>query len=76
MIFIIHKNTSFENNKFKGGFLMRNFKECLIILTIFFVAVLAVLEIDSRCGRIYGEGGDISAAAVSTVTAIQSFSPG
>ena len=42
---------------------MRNFGECVLIFLLFFMAAVAVLEIDRVCSRTAGYGGDITASA-------------
>ena len=42
---------------------LRNFGECVLIFLLFFMAAVAVLEIDRVCSRTAGYGGDITASA-------------
>lgn len=42
---------------------MRNFGECVLIFLLFFMAAVAVLEIDRTCSQMAGTGGDITASA-------------
>lgn len=39
---------------------MKGFKLYFTVGLLFFVAALALLEVDRRCGLMYGEGGTIS----------------
>jgi len=59
------KNTCLHRITVRGRcFFMRNFRQCLIIMTIVFIAIFAVLETDRRCGDMYDEGGHIAEVAV------------
>ena len=40
---------------------MKNFGEYVLIMIVFFIAALAFLEVDKRCGDMYGTGGKIAA---------------
>ena len=42
---------------------MRGFGECVLIFLLFFMAAMAVLEIDRSCRQVTGAGGDIMASA-------------
>lgn len=44
---------------------MRDFRDCVIIALVFFVAALALLEVDRRCADMYRKGGVLEDAAVS-----------
>ena len=49
---------------------MKNFRDCIIIMTIFFLAALAFLEVDRRCSGMYNREGRLEAAVVSAVTMV------
>ena len=42
---------------------MKGFGECILIFLLFFMAAVAVLEIDRSCRQTTGSGGDIAASA-------------
>ncbi len=46
---------------------MRNLRDCIIIAAIFFLAALALLEVDRRCADMYNAGGRLEEAAVRAV---------
>ena len=50
-------------------FFMKNFSEYVLIMIVFFIAALAFLEVDKRCGDMYGTGGKIAAEASEAASA-------
>ena len=48
---------------------MKNFGEYVLIMIVFFIAALAFLEVDKRCGDMYGTGGKIAAEASEAASA-------
>ena len=46
---------------------MKNFGQCLIIMTIAFLTMLAALTVDRRCADMYGRESRMVDAAVKTV---------
>ena len=42
---------------------MRNLGTCILAFLLFFMAALAVLEIDKQCREVTGYGGEITASA-------------
>ncbi|MBQ8564157.1 MAG: hypothetical protein IJ443_09765 [Firmicutes bacterium] len=42
---------------------MRNLGECVLVFLLFFIAVVAILEVDRNCREMTGYGGDITASA-------------
>ncbi|MBQ4649744.1 MAG: hypothetical protein IJB73_03475 [Firmicutes bacterium] len=43
---------------------MKNFRQCLIIMTIVFITILAALNVDRRCSDMYGTESKLADAAV------------
>ena len=48
---------------------MKNFGEYVLIMIVFFIAALAFLEVDKRCGDMYGTGRKIAAEASEAASA-------
>lgn len=48
---------------------MKNFGEYVLIMMVFFIAALAFLEVDKRCGDMYGTGGKIASEAAEAASA-------
>jgi len=42
---------------------MRNFGQCLLVFVLFFMAAVAILEIDRNCREMTNYGGEIAASA-------------
>ncbi len=42
---------------------MRNVRHCLLVFLLFFMATVAILEVDRHCREATGYGGDITASA-------------
>ena len=42
---------------------MRNLGHCLLVFLLFFMATVAILEVDRHCRAVTGYGGDITASA-------------
>lgn len=42
---------------------MRNFGESILIFLLFFMATVAILEVDQHCRSVTSYGGDITASA-------------
>lgn len=49
---------------------MRNFKQCLLITLLVFIATLAFLEVDRRCSDMYGTGGKIAGSVANAVNLV------
>lgn len=48
---------------------MKNFGGYVLVMLLFFIAALAFLEVDRRCGDMYGQGGRIASGAAETADA-------
>jgi len=42
---------------------MRNLGHCLLVFLLFFMATVAILEVDRHCREVTNYGGDITASA-------------
>lgn len=46
---------------------MKNFMQCVLIFLLFFMATVAIIQVDRQCREVTGSGGSVSAFADSAV---------
>ena len=42
---------------------MKNFMQCVLIFLLFFMATVAIIQVDRQCREMTGSGGSVSAFA-------------